>query len=439
MENNEERYDIALKPVYTTESANKSIILYSGYITIIHKDGNKITGNGEIRYTWLPSPKISFIVNDVHTSTGSEDSYYLLVEEIGIKYPCFITNCVFGSRGMYIEGFVNKNILVGSGQECEYIICQIANFPEHFGSVIKERSRNSFRRGRMLIECRDVEIIIESVPKKSSLLKEFRVNTGYVFTDTLRIMHRNNQRISYEDYRKMTSALYHFLSFCAGSWSSSLFATGFVGEDKLWQEWSPSNVNTWTNRMNWFPRNEEIELGCIFDGINDMLSNDIWRKSIVSVVYWYIESNLSSSGVEGSIILSTAAIELVAWIYLVQDKKVISVNEFKNKDFNNTVKFKELFTHMGIPFDKGVESKDGKPWGEGDTCSFLVKLRNDIVHPPIRPSKRSIVDIPFEDREMGYRLSCWYLELCILRLCNYTGMYFNRLTYQVERVPWHVE
>jgi hypothetical protein len=64
----------------------------------------------------------------------------------------------------------------------------------------------------------------------------------------------------------------------------------------------------------------------------------------------------------------------------------------------------------------------------------ITDLRNGLVHPG---AVKNVPDGAYVD---AWRLSLWYIELTILRLCDHNGQYANRLAERwvggTETVPW---
>jgi hypothetical protein len=72
----------------------------------------------------------------------------------------------------------------------------------------------------------------------------------------------------------------------------------------------------------------------------------------------------------------------------------------------------------------------------------ITQIRNSIVH-PTKKNRMEFNNLSQEACDV-LDLCRWSLELCILKLCNYNGVYTNtlkRLQYNgdVDTVPWNSE
>ena len=76
-----------------------------------------------------------------------------------------------------------------------------------------------------------------------------------------------------------------------------------------------------------------------------------------------------------------------------------------------------------------------------DCAGCITAIRNRITHPKRKGKSTTILKYSPEERTEAYNLSKWYLELCLLRLFGYNGVYANRLYKSrwegdYDQVPW---
>ena len=78
-----------------------------------------------------------------------------------------------------------------------------------------------------------------------------------------------------------------------------------------------------------------------------------------------------------------------------------------------------------------------------DCTGCIKEIRNRITHPKKYEESTTILKYSSEAREEVSNLCIWYLELCLLKLFDYEGIYRNRL-YKLslregnnyDKVPW---
>jgi hypothetical protein len=165
-----------------------------------------------------------------------------------------------------------------------------------------------------------------------------------------------------------------------------------------------------------------------------------WSKILKQIIYNYVEANHIATSLECAIILLQSSLELLAYEILVEKNRVLSQTKFERSSSGERIKL--LFDQLKIPLDisehLGVlhETAKDKEWL---TTDAITQIRNSIVH-PTRKNRMKLNEHSQEAYEV-IRLCKWSLELCVLKLCNYNGVYTNRLKrtqYQgdVDSVPW---
>jgi hypothetical protein len=106
---------------------------------------------------------------------------------------------------------------------------------------------------------------------------------------------------------------------------------------------------------------------------------------------------------------------------------------------NATDRFRRAFSHLklpiAIPTRMSTLSAGRRRGAWSDLPEAVVKVRNELTHPKARlPIKVGTVVATV------WQIAQWYIELFILALAGYRGVYSNRLLTRwrgaVERVPW---
>lgn len=230
-----------------------------------------------------------------------------------------------------------------------------------------------------------------------------------------------------EDAQQVLSALGLFLSFAAGWWVGVGFVRGRNSKGKAaWQNWGFSRVQSKGAGYSWYHWKMDGMLSRLFPGFVHLLQQPSWEKPLGSILYWYNRSNSMAAGVDGSIILSQAAFELLAWQVLVQESKLLSEDNFHSLNAEGQIRV--LLGHLGIPLTipSGLVelTRMGKELNWSCGPHALVAIRNQLVHPAKKrgQSKREH-RYPYHE---SWLLVQHLLELCILRLCDYRGTYIDR-------------
>lgn len=449
----------ALRPIYSTSEPNEPIQLYQGSLEITQKE-TVIKGNGTLCIRWLPSPNVrfEFLSHDDLFDKISADkaSLKLLDFTIPVSVEVYILSVPLlrlSSENSILGCLRKEAVILQSGQELSYILFHLVNFNDFIGTWISTISTAKRAwRGRVVLEAEGWLITIDTLENCRDIIKSLKSQGGYAITHVGKLERSNKQAFTVEKADELLKSLYWFLLFSGGRRTFPILPVGYnASGEKVWKKWACSYIATpWKEGMySWFPTSAPQSLSEVFPGFLCKWQNSTWNEPIRNSIHWYLESNAQAGAITGSIILTQAALELLAWVFLVEEKG-ISVKEFKEKEeYDSTSKkinrlFEELGIHQKIPhslsklteFEKELKhSKNNGPYA-------LTEMRNSIVH--AAPENRvKLRNISYETKIEAYQLGLCYLELVLLCLFEYRGTYFNRVakrrrSYQdnIKAVPW---
>jgi hypothetical protein len=246
----------------------------------------------------------------------------------------------------------------------------------------------------------------------------------------------NRKRFSSQEATELAASLMYFLSFANGMWVNPILFSGYdIKKKEVWQGWFVHHSRPWKKpSRSWHDSLHSMEiLPTVFNEFIQALKNPIWAEAIKHIIYWYVQTNISN--VDSGLILGQTALELLAWNYLVIDKKILSRNKFKKNSTADNLR--TLLSNCGIPTAVPSTDKDlatfANPGEDGP--DIIVRVRNNLVHPEKR---YGVKKIPYF---YLLNLQQWYIELILLRIFNYQGNYHNRLNQvswagDIEPVPW---
>jgi len=269
--------------------------------------------------------------------------------------------------------------------------------------------------------------------------KRLKEEGGYRITHIGCITKVGCSSFSAKDAEERLNALRFFLSFAKGSWCEPICSIGFDASDnRVWESWS-SPREPWQNPLSWFDPHNGSQISSLFPGFMKRWADEDWREALHEVIYWYLNANHSSRGIDGGIILTQAAIERLSYELAVKDRRLLTVKGFK--DIWASDKFRLLFSTLGIPLDIPAETPELQRLASNSQMNWLdaphalTEIRNSLVHPEHR-HRNQFGNAYYE----AWNLGLWYLEMSILAVCGYSETYANRLKQrwvgQVEEVPW---
>lgn len=440
----------ALRPAYSLEDPNQAILLYKGEVEVEQK--NIVTkGSSTVYLKWFPYPQVEFhmyIGNLGRVDTGEA---YLKLSEMEDWFKVYISrvneNSNLAEHSMQVWGLAKEPIIIGSGNDLAYIKFHLTNFYELFGScksVFIQENSSKTTIERVVFEAEGWRVTIDQIETVSQILNSLTAQGGYAITHVGKLEKTDETPFAIDEARNFLEAFSYFLSFIRGFQVSPTLLVGYnASKQRIWEEWKLSNSDPWWPVDSWAWGLDGKNLTHTFPGFLKWWQD--WGESAKLVIFWYLKSNRNVSAIEGSIILAQAALELMAWVCLVE-KGSISQTDFSNPPFRwASKKINRLLEECGIPkeipsefsnlieFERKLKNTNNGPYA-------FVEIRNSIIHS--EPNNRqTFSNTSSAERVEAWMLGLWYLELILLKMFNYKGPYFKRRPGHywygdVESVPW---
>ncbi|ROQ92177.1 hypothetical protein [Desulfosoma caldarium] len=440
-----------LEPAYDFSSGESSVLLYQGQAEM-RIEGNNYAGDGEVRLALLPRANINIY------------GYFSGVSGVGAVGTIFNVKEIstFSINGRQIEGFrIDSGFKVAEQQyrvkwspkfepitgvgddstSITRVVFHLFNFVDLLGTrKSTQQSKTAMHTiYHVDLDCDDWNVELKSLLSTRENFKKLKQEGGYQLTHIGEIQKADQTPFTGRDADGCLHALRFFLSFAKGGWCEPICAVGFDAfGNRVWESWS-SPRHPWQNFLSWFNPHQGSQLSTLFPGFMKRWANDDWREALREVIYWYLNANDSSRGIDAGIILTQAAIERLSYEYSVKEKKLLTSKGFK--DLWASDKFRLLFSSLRIPLDippetprlQSLASAGQMNWL--DAPHALTEIRNSLVHPEHK--RRCQLETVYYE---AWNLGLWYLEMSILAICGYSGTYWNRLKQrwvgQTEVVPW---
>ena len=337
---------------------------------------------------------------------------------------------------------LNGSPQIGQALATEKLRFEVANFHPFIGASIRYESEGGIRIGahRLKFDGADWELTIDGLQDYYERTRQAdgRLEIGH----TGEIQRSDGGTLDPDEIDQVLSALFFFLSFARGIWCAPIFPRGEVAGGTAWERYASWRTSPWKQVSSWFPRNDAEDACALWAGYTKRWNDPNWQYPLQIAIHWYIEANGNAGAIEGSIVLTQTALELLSWAVVVEDEKKFSSINFDR--LSAADKIRNLLASLSIPeaIPKELESlqKTAVELSVPAGPEVLVALRNSIIHP--KKSKRDMLaQTRHEARWEALQFGLWCIEMCILRLCGYEGVYYNRLKsgYPLdvrEKVPW---
>ena len=439
--------EFILEPAFNFASSESSVLLNEAQAKI-GINGVTYIGDNQVRLDLLPRASIHLYgkfhgvpatdILKLATGQRSVSSFFINDREV----EGFFLNIGgdIDAEELIIKWYPKSepiNVIGCDVTQMTRVVFHLFNFVELIGT------RRSSERGKT-IEHVDLsfdkwKVELKSFPETRDSLKTLIAEGGYSLTHVGCVEKVDCTTFSGKESYEQLNALRAFFSFAKGVSCKPICAVGLdaFGE-RVWESWS-SPTEPWHQPPCWFEPHHSSQLMTLFQGFMRRWENDEWREALDEAIYWYLNANQSSRGIDAGIILTQAAIERLSYEFSVKYKRLFTVNAFKALWASD--KFRLLFSSLGIPLDIPADTPELRQLATNTEMNWIdaphavTEIRNSLVHPEHK--RRSRLERAYYD---GWKLGLWYLELAILAICGYSGTYANRLkqrwTGQVENVPW---
>ena len=423
-----------IDPVYSQNAPNQSIDL--GQVAVrFDFQGTTYNEVASAAMDFLPDHKLRFTIPfDDGQSVWKAKLSGILQIPLTLAKQNVTFDCSYVSTLRGGIAFSPMNSAVTVTQPCSTISTatfHLFNFPdfhspEDYILTTGEPPLQGFKTcGRAILKADDWIITIAATERTDQLDK--RLLDGYVITHIGQIVREDGATFTSEQLDDVLACLCYFLSFTLGRWVGAELPVGFDGSgNRVFERWGMGRTTQgpWESFCSWFhPLHGEL-LSQVFPGFMRMWKSELWHTPLTHALYWYVGACKGGAGigVDTGLILAQAALELLAWNYCVQDRKMVSSQAFRRNGLCASDKLRLLASSMDIPLAipsdlLALHGRPGKKWEDG--MEAITSIRNSLVHPDNQLAVSS------DSYAEAYRLSLWCINLVLLRLCNHNGRYVN--------------
>lgn len=412
---------------YRTAEPNAPLLLYTGRVRIVH-GSEVVEGDGTVGLTWLPSPRLGFSVpSAVHL--GHLDDCKLELVDRGWTCDAAVTHR--GSGG--VKGVVDRGGTGACGSvngstngPVSQLRFHLVNFLEEGGAPLARRDGKGWYSGRGSMTIGPWRLTIDAT--EPGIQKLLQVAGGFAITHVAACERADSAPFAPSAAEEFTELLDRALSFCAGRWTGCSLVTGHSSTGlAVWEDWRLPWLSPYEQDSSWFPDyHYENAIETFLKGFFAASADSDVRQSLSYCVHWYIEANACKSGLEGALIMVLIALELLAWLELV-NRGGMNRQVFERKEAST--KIRQYLNAKGIPSSRGATEmpdleayvrteQECTDWLEG-----VTRIRNRTVHPP----KKAFKEYPVDVLEQAWRYSVHLLERSILAEAGYRGYMRDRV------------
>ncbi|MDP3278241.1 MAG: hypothetical protein Q8Q09_23845 [Deltaproteobacteria bacterium] len=429
---------------FETTSINDEVMVYSGPMELI--GGTSISGSGTVALAWEPYPRMQFKLDGPLKGEFSN----LSASELQFPRHSRSGQVMVSSRSLgegdnsRTTGVIYSDIEFGDGSQLSEVRFHVANFHDSVGIAVTDGQ--STWAGRHELSHKGWTVTIDKVPHFKELFAQLRTG-GYGITHVGVIRRSDGSAFRSQDVSDVLKALDVTLTFSRGLWCPVVLPVGHdQNNERCWYRWTSLHVGRVSPIISWFPEVDRSSLTKLFPGVLDRVSSSRWRDPLGVALHWYIEAVGARSGAEASIVYAQTALEVISSVLLVDELNLHTdqkLDALKAYD-----RLSQLMNSVGLPnnIPQSLRSlradvSAGKLDKHKTASSTISGIRNKIIH-PTASNRMALARLSSTTVIEAMSLSIWHVEMVLLWLFKYSGVYSNRLRERSimdnDNVPWRV-
>jgi len=430
---------------------DQSTEIWSGNATL-RKDNLASAGAAKVSFDFLPRPTWRFHfelsqkrsqqdqMSKVFSGCATGEAILETYEFLG-SLPVTISSSVVdsGSSSVSDSGLVNC-VDPGDIPEIRSALFGVINGPETQGRAIS-RGRTAMV-GRLSTSVPGLKVTLDSLSTSSP-------DSRTCFSPTHVARLDFDHLVSAAEIEKAKLTLFWTLSMMRQGWVGLVGPWCYADNDKLL---SVQTGITKTARLplgqTWCHHKIEDAFENLFASVSKQLADTTRSEPLVSAMHWLIESEQCAGAVEGSIILQQAAFECLAWLEIVQTRKLCSPDGFKNLPAADKIRW--LLSLKNISAEIPVKSQDvmryAREFNLRCLTDVMVEVRNALIHAePKKTAKLFSRQSGSDERTQLWHQIGGILQQAVLASLGYDSLMMRRdvdekyAANAVVDVPWRIK
>lgn len=436
----------AVQPYYSHDAANKRVLLCRAPVRITGQSGEG-SYRGEYRVEWLPRPTVMAAMYGelapiTFEAAMSPETVTTEPELPPDRVPSPPRNRRSGAtrqgshwqtRSLHLEvGDGGARLVRG--------LLHLVNWPDLHGAEVRYPGGST--PGRYLLECDRWAITVDRMWRADGRMKAAAITGGYAMSHVAEVRRRGGETFGPPDLRELDEAASYVGSFAHGFRCGGVLPVGFDDEGRArWSKWTTGWVEGVPGAWSWLDSMHPEQLAELFPGFMARWSAPYWQRILRLAIRYYVETNVPST-IDLAIALAQVILEMLSHAWLVVERTLMTEEAFNSGKHPATRNIREMLEDMGIPTGIPERLSNLAGWRPGgktlDGPWAIVELRNQLIHSRPQPTAEPI---DYGPRVDAWKLATWYVELAILRLCGYGGVYRDRIRGEpyvdaVDPVPW---
>ena len=308
---------------------------------------------------------------------------------------------------------LNPCVIGDVDADIDTVIFHVCNFVPYL-QLGEGRSRPlTFEHGGWIIE-------LEQVSDARDRIRDVRRLGGGAVTHVGAIRDASGSSYAWAAVQEILDGFGQFLNWAASDRVPILLPVGIRGEERLVEAWGDPRRQLGRSGMRWFSAHDPETLSSMWPRFASMWSDREWRAALTVAGELYADSH-HGAPLEIRIVTAWAALEIMAWQWLT---RIENLDAGKVDSENADWRIRRMLKSMQVPIGIRPSMAALTDFANGrDGPKTVADLRNRVVHPK---EGVDILDISSETKQQAWNLALWYMELALMKLCQWDGPYLDR-------------
>lgn len=415
-----------LNPYIISTDLDEPIVLLKGPFKLVGSISGTLAS--DLSFRWSPSIAVEFdgLFSEPHPVLDDARWYLEGISGDEFRVEVLTTGVSIGVDGCRVRGVLNKPLSLGT-ERFECLQFTLANFPDYAGDPVRYSSNGSlgFSRARLRLACDAAECLVDSIAEVRKLRETASRDAGF-FISHVGEWRPKSGSMTAADASDVLRMLHFWFGFLRGAWTGPLLPRGVVGGVPKWRQFAPSKLRESREVRSWLPTSSPLNLDELFVGFCARWADNAWRSALITSIAWLVEANAPSAALESRIVLGQVAIDLLAWVHLVETRRMHSRSDFRR--LSAAGRIRALFHDIGVPTNVPEYLEHLPELCRGDSYDgpgVITRIRNALVH-ATEDNRLAVESLKRPQLLECSQLVLHYLELCLLAVCGYHGRYARR-------------
>ncbi|MBI3939401.1 MAG: hypothetical protein HY315_01075 [Acidobacteria bacterium] len=415
-----------ISPYILLDNLNQPVPIAPGPFRLIGATEGVL--HSDLLFRWVPTTAVEFDGSYEQPHVDLDGPPWSLVSdgERPFSTLVLVTHTTFGSQSSQVRGITQQPFDIGAGP-FDQLRFSLANFPDYIGAAVQyERNGNrGFMAGRLETFAEQGRCQVDKVLEATDLAKRAGRDAGFVVSH-VGLWVPSSGAMTVHDAEAVARMLHFWFGFLRGAWAGPLFPQGLANGQVVWRQFASWKLSESREVPTWLPQRKPIDLSSLFLGFVRRWNDPQWQGPLVSAISWFIEANSSRTALESRIVLAQVAIDLLAWVHLVETERLHSRTGFKRLSAADRIRV--LLHRVGVPATVPDYFTHLSSLLQGDAFDgpgVITKVRNSLVHSGGDRGGDSQVVSGIHLLECS-QLALQYVELGLLAICGHNGHYARR-------------